>query len=232
MVATRAAKGTSAAASTGEAAVAAAPVVVVALLLVVLIVAMLSLLAGGAADEDQRAGAHLVATAATEEYLEGEARGDYNHKGLKYSAYVRGEAGSKDDWSACFVAWCLGKAGFGEAGLAPAYGDVDSYLTHFRAEPGLGEVHEGGGERYVPVEGDLFVFYAYDGSTRFGIVTSSDGDTFEAVEGDVAGGPNGTYDRDPEDGHGGYVACTTRYSGLCDFIHPAYSAEAVANRNQ
>ena len=232
VAASRAARGTSAAAATGEAAVAAAPVAVVALLLVVLLMAVLSLLAGGAVDEDQRAGAHLVATVAADEYLEGEVRGDYNHKGLEYSAYARGEAGGKDDWSACFVAWCLYRAGFEEAGLAPAYGDVESYLTHFRTEPGLGEVHEGAGERYVPVEGDLFVFYAYDGSTRFGIVTSSNGDTFEAVEGDVAGGPNGTYDRDPEDGHGGYVACTTRYSGLCDFIHPTYSAEAVANRNQ
>ncbi|MBR3384424.1 MAG: hypothetical protein IKG69_04355, partial [Atopobiaceae bacterium] len=197
--------------------------------IVVLFLLVLAILAGGATDEDQRAGAHRLAQTATDEYLEGEARGDYNHKGLPYSAYVRGAHGGKDDWDVCLVTWCMGKAGFVQSGLVGKYSDATSYIAHFRHNPELGEVHDWNGEPYTPVEGDLFVVPYTDGTSHMGIVTSCDGTFFQAVEGDVAGGPDGLYDRDEEDGHGGYVACRTRRTNQYSytFIHPYYSEEAV-----
>lgn len=218
-----------AATSTGAAATVAAPVAAVVAAIVVLFLLVLAILAGGATDEDQRAGAHRLAQTATDEYLEGEARGDYNHKGLPYSACVRGAHGGKDDWDVCLVTWCMGKAGFVQAGLVGKYSDVTSYLAHFRHNPELGEVHDWNGDPYTPVEGDLFVVPYTDGTSHMGIVTSCDGTFFQTVEGDVAGGPDGLYDRDEEDGHGGYVACRTRRTNQYSytFIHLYYSEEAV-----
>lgn len=226
-----AAGGATATASTTGAATVAAPVAAAVMVIVVLFLLVLTLLAGGAVDEDQRAGAHRLAQTATDEYLEGEARGDYGHKGIKYSTYVRGSHGGKDDWDVCFVTWCMGQAGFVRTGLVARYSDVTSYIAHFRHQPELGEVHEWYGEPYAPVEGDLFIVPYTDGTQHIGIVTSCDGIFFQTVEGDVAGGPNGLYDRDEEDSHGGYVACRTRRTNQYSytFIHPYYSEEAVIN---
>lgn len=220
------------AAGSGGAGIAAAPVAVIILVLLLVVVLFGTLLGGGAVEEDQARGAHRLAQTATDEYLAGERRGDYNHKGLAYSAYVRGAHGGKGDWDVCLVGWCMAQAGFVDAGLAHAYGDVGSYVAHFRHNPRLGEVHDWHGDDYAPVEGDLFVVPYTDGTEHVGIVTSCDGTLFETVEGDVAGGPNGTYDRDEEDGCGGYVACRTRRLGQYSytFIHPYYSEEAVTGR--
>jgi hypothetical protein len=224
--------GGAAASSSGTAAVAAAPVAVIVVVVLVLVLLVATILMGGAVDEDQRAGAHRMAQTATDEYLEGKAMGDYNHKGLKYSTYARGSGGGKDDWDACFVSWCMGVAGFEDVGLSGRYSDADSYLAHFRFHPERGEVHEWDGPRYEPVEGDLFLVPNTDGFLHVGVVTACDGSTFETVEGDVAGGPNGRYDRDERDGHGGYVERRERVLGQYSytFIHPYYSEEAVAKR--
>lgn len=220
------------ASGSGGAGIAAAPVAAVLLVLLLVVVLFGAILGGGAVEEDQKRGAHRLAQTATDEYLAGEARGDYNRKGLTYSSFVRGTHGGKDDWDVCLVGWCMAQAGFVDAGLTHPYGDVGSYVAHFRHDPKLGEVHDWNAGDYVPVEGDLFVSWYSDGTQHIGIVTSCDGRWFEAVEGDVAGGPNGTYDRDEEDGHGGYVACRTRRLGQYSytFIHPYYSEEAVTGR--
>lgn len=152
-----AAEGATATTSTTGAATVAAPVAAAVMVIVVLFLLVLALLAGGAVDEDQRAGAHRLAQTATDEYLEGEERGDQNHKRLKYSAYVLGSYGGKDDWDICFVTWCMGQAGFVDGELVARYSNVTSYIAHFRHQPELGEVHEWYGEPYAPVEGDLFI---------------------------------------------------------------------------
>lgn len=213
-----------------EGVVAAMPVALAALVLLLLALVLATVLTGGAVDEDQRAGAHRLAQTATDEYLLGEANGDWNHKGTKYSEYVRGPHGARDDWDACLVGWCMRQAGFVDAGLTDAYGDAASYVKHFRESPGKGEVHDWYDEGYTPVEGDLFVGWYEDGTQHIGIVTGCDGSAFTTVEGDVEGGPNGTYDLDEEDGIGGYVAQRTRTLGEhgYTFIHPYYSDDAAA----
>ena len=229
--ATAVAGGSSAAASASGAAV-AAPVIAIVVAVVVILLLAATVLVGGAVDEDQRAGAHRLAQTATDEYLEGEARGDYNHKGAKYSAYVRGPNGGRRDWDVCLVSWCMARAGFEGVGLTGRYSDVGSYLARFRYHVELGEVYDWNGPRYVPVEGDLFVVPYTDGTSHIGIVTSCDGTWFQTVEGDVVGGPDGHYDRDEEDGCGGYVASRERRLGQYSytFIHPYYSEEAVTGR--
>ena len=207
-----------------------APVAAVALVLLVIAIVAASILAGGAVDEDQKAGAHRLAQAAADECLACVDDGSYGHKGLKYSEYVRGAHGSKTDWDVCLVGWCLHQAGFVDAGLTDAYGDVASYVSHFRSDPELGEVHDWYGGDYEPVEGDLFVSWYADGTQHIGVVTGCDGTWFTTVEGDVAGGPDGLYDLDEEDGLGGYVAQRTRLLGEYSytFIHPLYSEDAAA----
>lgn len=213
-----------------EGVVAAMPVALAALVLILLALVLATVLMGAAVDEDQRAGAHRLAQTATDEYLLGEANGDWNHKGAKYSEYVRGPYGARGDWDACLVGWCMRQAGFVDSGLTDAYGDTASYVEHFRESPDRGEVHDWNGDTYVPVEGDLFVGWYEDGTQHIGIVTGCDGSAFTTVEGDVEGGPNGTYDLDEEDGLGGYVAQRTRTLGEYSytFIHPYYSDDAAA----
>lgn len=210
----------------------AAPAAGAALILVVIFLLVITLLTGGAVDEDQRAGAHRLAQTATDEYREGEAWGTYQHKGLAYSAYVRGPYGGQEDWDVCFVTWCMEQAGYVDSGLVAKYSDADSYLARFRYHEEFGEVHDWYGDDYTPVEGDLFVSWYADGTMHMGVVTSCDGTNFTTVEGDVAGGPDGLYDLDEEDGLGGYVAAKTRRLGQYSytFIHPYYSEEAVTGR--
>ena len=212
-----------------EGVVAAMPVALAALALLLLALVLATVLMGGAVDEDQRAGAHRLAQTATDEYLLGEENGDWNHKGTKYSEYVRGPDGPRDDWDVRLVGWCMNEAGCVDAGLTDAYEDVASYVTHFRDSPDLGEVHDWYGEGYVPVEGDLFVSWYADDTQHIGIVTGCDGTNFTTVEGDVAGGPDNRYDLDAEDGLGGYVARRTRTLGEYSymFIHPYYSDKAA-----
>lgn len=230
-----------AAAPAAEGAVATAPAMVAVTALVALPLAVVllgALLGAGSVEEDRLRGARRLAQTAADECRAGESRGDHNHKGIAYSELVRGPGGPRDDWDACFVGWCMERAGFLDADARAAYSSAEACLANFSADGTLGDVHAPDAGPYDPAEGDLVFVPMADGTAHVGIVTSFDGTWLRTVEGDVAGGPRNRYDRDDADGLGGYVAAKVRRRNEFGytFVRPRYSDEAararVAQRDQ